>query len=74
MLELQCDLEKRRSQPQQPSLKHLQEFDGFLGLGGKHNGLAELSESEREKFEALWTDSNGRQAFRIIRNFERRIR
>jgi hypothetical protein len=60
---------KKRSQPQQPSLKHLQEFDGFLGLVGKHNGLAELSESEREKFEALWTDSNGRQAFRIIRNF-----
>ena len=60
MLELQSDLEKNGHQPQQPSLKHLQEFDAFFGLGGKHNGLAELSESEREKFEALWTDSNGR--------------
>ena len=30
-------------------------------------------QSEREKFEALWTDSNDRQAFRIIRNFARRV-
>jgi hypothetical protein len=35
--------------------------------------LAELSESERKKFEALPINSNDRTAFRIVRNFARLV-
>src|SRR6516225_11085821 len=63
---------KKRSQPQQPSLNTCRNLTCF-GIGGKHNRLLNCLQSEREKFEALWTDSNDRQAFRIIRNFARRV-
>ena len=35
--------------------------------------LAELTEFEREKFEALRVESADRQAFRVIRNFARLV-
>ena len=71
MVELQCDLKKTVSTAAALS-EHLQEFDALWDWWDTQ-WLAELSESEREKFEALWTDSNDRQAFRIIRNFARRV-
>jgi hypothetical protein len=48
--------------------EHLQEFDELWDWW-EAQWLTELSESEREKFDALRTDSNDREAFRIIRNF-----
>ena len=48
--------------------EHLQEFEELWDWW-KTQWLGELSESEREKFSALRTDSNDREAFRIIRNF-----
>ena len=71
MVELQCDLKKTVSTAAALS-EHLQEFDALWDWWDTQ-WLAELSESEREKFEALRTDSNGRQAFRIIRNFGRPV-
>jgi len=48
--------------------EHLQEVEELWDWW-KTQWLGELSESEREKFSALRTDSNDREAFRIIRNF-----
>jgi hypothetical protein len=44
-----------------------------FGIGGITQWLAELSESERRKFDALPVNSNDRPAFRIIRNFARLV-
>ncbi len=67
-----CNSAKKRFPPQPhfPSTwKNLMSF----GIGGNVQWLAELSESEREKFDALRLDSNDRPAFRIIRNFARLV-
>jgi hypothetical protein len=48
--------------------EHLQEFDEMWDWW-ETQWYEELSESEREKFDALRADSTDRQAFRIIRNF-----
>lgn len=48
--------------------EHLQEFDELWDWW-ERQWLAELSGSEREKFDGLRPDSNDREAFRIIRNF-----
>ncbi len=48
--------------------EHLKEFDELWDWWDTQ-WLAELSESEREKFVALRENSTDRQAFRIIRNF-----
>jgi hypothetical protein len=47
---------------------HLEEFDELWDWW-ETQWLTELSESEREKFEALRPNSADREAFRIIRNF-----
>jgi hypothetical protein len=52
--------------------EHLEEFDELWDWW-EMQWLAELSESEREKFDALRLDSNDRPAFRIIRNFARLV-
>jgi hypothetical protein len=48
--------------------EHLKEFDELWGWW-ETRWLGELSESQREKFEALREDSTDREAFRVIRNF-----
>jgi hypothetical protein len=48
--------------------EHLQEFEE-LWEWWEMQWLTELAESEREKFDALRTDGNNQDAFRIIRNF-----
>jgi hypothetical protein len=48
--------------------EHLQEFEELWDWCEKQ-WLAQLSGSEREKFDALRTNSNDREAFRIIKNF-----
>lgn len=50
--------------------EHMQECDQLLDWWVVQ-WLAELTESERSKFEALPINSNDRAAFRIIRNFAR---
>jgi hypothetical protein len=52
--------------------EHLQEFDELWGWW-EAQWLTELSESEREKFDALPINTNDREAFRIIRNFVRLV-
>jgi hypothetical protein len=52
--------------------EHLQEFDELWDWW-ETQWLAELSESERKKFDALRTDSNDRAAFRIIKNFSQLV-
>jgi hypothetical protein len=52
--------------------EHLQEFYELWDWL-ETQWLDELSESEREKFEALHADSNDREAFRVIRNFDRLV-
>jgi hypothetical protein len=48
--------------------EHLKEFDEMWDWW-EAQWYAELSESEREKFDVLRTDSHDRAAFRIFRNF-----
>jgi len=48
--------------------EHLQEFDDLWDWS-ERQWFAALSESEREKFNALQLESNDREAFRIIKNF-----
>jgi hypothetical protein len=52
--------------------EHLQEFDELWDWW-EAQWLAELSESEREKFDSLRVDSNDSEAFRIIKNFARLV-
>jgi len=52
--------------------EHLQEFDELWDWWGAQ-WLTELSESEREKFDALPINTNDREAFRIISNFVRLV-
>ena len=52
--------------------EHLQEFYELWDWL-ETQWLDELSESEREKFDALHADSNDREAFRVIRNFDRLV-
>jgi hypothetical protein len=52
--------------------EHLQECDELWDWW-ETQWLTELSESERKKFEALSINSNDRTAFRIVRNFARRL-
>jgi hypothetical protein len=52
--------------------EHLQEFEELWDWW-ETQWLAELSESERKKFDALRSESNDRAAFRIVRNFARPV-
>jgi len=52
--------------------EHLQEFDELWDWW-EAQWLAELTESERNKFEALPINSNDRTAFRIVKNFARLV-
>ena len=52
--------------------EHLQELEELWDWW-EAQWLAELSESERKKFEALPINSNDRTAFRIVRNFARLV-